>query len=145
MLADANFPTTSVCREGGCKEIRADGHNIPDLLEGILQLMPLDTYVYAPVSPKWNTSNTCGTHLYFLQSQIFYKQIDVLNFDAKYYKLKMFLKNLEKFKAATFYRSSWFDSNGVTMKKLELFKLNLLFYSKSESGLNIIVWRSFFQ
>ena len=30
-------------------QVRADGHSIPALLEAILQLLPLDTYVYAPV------------------------------------------------------------------------------------------------
>ena len=30
-------------------QVRADGHSIPVLLEAILQLLPLDTYVYAPV------------------------------------------------------------------------------------------------
>ncbi|KAH3707983.1 fucose mutarotase-like [Dreissena polymorpha] len=48
ILADAHFPTTSICRFGP-KEIRADGITIPKLLEGILQLLPLDTYVSHPV------------------------------------------------------------------------------------------------
>ena len=30
--------------------MRADGHPIPALLEAVLQLLPLDSYVYAPVS-----------------------------------------------------------------------------------------------
>lgn len=50
VLADANFPTSSICRDGGAKEIRADGHQIPAILEAILQLMPLDTYCWSPVS-----------------------------------------------------------------------------------------------
>ncbi|ESO09744.1 hypothetical protein HELRODRAFT_92151 [Helobdella robusta] len=50
VLADAHFPTSSVCR-GGCKEIRADGcHNIPDLLDAILKLYPLDPYVPHPAT-----------------------------------------------------------------------------------------------
>ncbi|XP_064603104.1 fucose mutarotase-like [Liolophura sinensis] len=49
VLADANFPTSSVCTNGP-KEVRADGHTIPDLLAGILQLLPLDTYVPQPVA-----------------------------------------------------------------------------------------------
>ncbi|XP_076317022.1 fucose mutarotase-like isoform X1 [Tachypleus tridentatus] len=49
VLADTHFPTSSICRLGP-KEIRADGHGIPDLLYAILKLMPLDTYVYAPVA-----------------------------------------------------------------------------------------------
>lgn len=48
VLADANFPTASMCRDGA-KQIRADGHTIPALLEAILTLMPLDTYCWSPV------------------------------------------------------------------------------------------------
>ncbi|KAK4026665.1 hypothetical protein OUZ56_015692 [Daphnia magna] len=49
ILADANFPTASMCNEGA-KQIRADGHSIPALLEAILTLMPLDTYCWSPAS-----------------------------------------------------------------------------------------------
>ncbi|XP_047206829.1 fucose mutarotase isoform X2 [Girardinichthys multiradiatus] len=47
VLADANFPTSSICTSGP-KEIRADGLGIPQLLEAILKLLPLDTYVPSP-------------------------------------------------------------------------------------------------
>lgn len=40
LLADANYPAHSLNN----KVIRADGLNIPELLEGILELMPLDSY-----------------------------------------------------------------------------------------------------
>ncbi|XP_027702167.1 fucose mutarotase [Vombatus ursinus] len=43
VLADANFPTSSICRNGPV-EVRADGLGIPQLLESILKLLPLDTY-----------------------------------------------------------------------------------------------------
>ncbi|KAM9803885.1 fucose mutarotase [Neosynchiropus ocellatus] len=49
VLADANFPTSSVC-SCGPKEIRADGLRIPQLLPAILHLLPLDTYVTAPAA-----------------------------------------------------------------------------------------------
>ncbi|XP_029376256.1 fucose mutarotase isoform X1 [Echeneis naucrates] len=49
VLADANFPTSSICAHGP-KEIRADGVGIPKLLEAILKLLPLDTYVPSPAS-----------------------------------------------------------------------------------------------
>jgi len=50
VLADTNFPSSSVCAgEGSPRLIRADGHSIPALLEAILHLLPLDTYVFAPV------------------------------------------------------------------------------------------------
>ncbi|XP_038045826.1 fucose mutarotase-like [Patiria miniata] len=47
VLADANFPSSGVCRAGP-REIRADGHGIPELLEAVLQLFPLDAFVPAP-------------------------------------------------------------------------------------------------
>uniref|UniRef100_A0AAQ4QS91 Fucose mutarotase n=3 Tax=Gasterosteus aculeatus TaxID=69293 RepID=A0AAQ4QS91_GASAC len=49
VLADANFPASSICACGP-KEIRADGLGIPQLLEAILKLLPLDTYVPSPAA-----------------------------------------------------------------------------------------------
>uniref|UniRef100_A0A8C5B2U6 L-fucose mutarotase n=1 Tax=Gadus morhua TaxID=8049 RepID=A0A8C5B2U6_GADMO len=49
VLADVNFPVSSVCGHGP-KEIRADGLGIPLLLEAILKLFPLDTYVSCPAA-----------------------------------------------------------------------------------------------
>ncbi|XP_064382030.1 fucose mutarotase-like [Halichondria panicea] len=48
VLADANFPSASVSKCGP-ELIRADGHGIPSLLKGVMQLLPLDTYTAAPV------------------------------------------------------------------------------------------------
>ena len=45
VIADGNFPAASI----GPKVIRADGHEIPELLEAILQFFPLDTYADANV------------------------------------------------------------------------------------------------
>lgn len=41
VLADANYPSASCAN----KLIRCDGVNIPELLDSILYLMPLDSYV----------------------------------------------------------------------------------------------------
>ncbi len=41
VLADGNFPAASIAR----RLVRADGHGVPELLEAILQLFPLDIYV----------------------------------------------------------------------------------------------------
>jgi L-fucose mutarotase len=41
VLADANFPAVSNAK----RLLRADGHGIPALLQAILKLFPLDTYV----------------------------------------------------------------------------------------------------
>ncbi|MDY5132471.1 RbsD/FucU domain-containing protein [Actinotignum urinale] len=62
VLADANFPSVA----NNDNVIRADGHNIPELLDAILTLMPLDRYndwqvalmepVPGDVAPDvWNT------------------------------------------------------------------------------------------
>ncbi|XP_002740577.1 fucose mutarotase-like [Saccoglossus kowalevskii] len=47
VLADVFFPTGSICKHGP-EEIRADGHGIPELLEAIMKLFPLDAYVDKP-------------------------------------------------------------------------------------------------
>ncbi|NMA83076.1 MAG: L-fucose mutarotase [Epulopiscium sp.] len=46
ILADGNFPASSHAQ----RLVRADGHNIPELLDAILSLFPLDTYVERPVA-----------------------------------------------------------------------------------------------
>jgi L-fucose mutarotase len=45
VLADGNFPGASVAR----RLVRADGHDVPTLLNAILQFMPLDDFVSHPV------------------------------------------------------------------------------------------------
>lgn len=47
VIADGNFPAQSMGKDSIV--IRCDGHGVPELLEGILQLFPLDTYVQKPV------------------------------------------------------------------------------------------------
>ena len=46
VLADAHFPGESM----GARVVRADGLRIPQLLEAILELCPLDEYVDKPLS-----------------------------------------------------------------------------------------------
>jgi L-fucose mutarotase len=46
VLADANFPSTAIAR----RLVRADGHGVPAILEAILQLFPLDSFVEAPAA-----------------------------------------------------------------------------------------------
>ncbi len=48
VIADGNFPAETVGKDAIV--IRADGHGVPELLEAILQVFPLDTYVENPVS-----------------------------------------------------------------------------------------------
>ncbi|MBE6633101.1 MAG: fucose isomerase [Ruminococcaceae bacterium] len=48
LLADGNFPAESMGKNA--KVIRCDGHGVPELLDAILAVFPLDTYVEKPVS-----------------------------------------------------------------------------------------------
>lgn len=45
VIGDGNFPAASNAK----RLVRLDGHNVPEILEAILKLMPLDTYVESPV------------------------------------------------------------------------------------------------
>jgi len=47
VLADANFPAESMGKGG--QVVRCDGHGMLELLDAILTVFPLDTYVEKPV------------------------------------------------------------------------------------------------
>ena len=46
VIGDGNFPGASHARN----LVRLDGHGVPEVLEAILRLYPLDPYVEAPVA-----------------------------------------------------------------------------------------------
>ncbi len=48
VISDGNFPAESMGKDA--LVIRCDGHGVPEILDAILQLFPLDTYVEHPVS-----------------------------------------------------------------------------------------------
>lgn len=48
VISDGNFPAESMGKNAIV--IRCDGHGVPELLDAILQLFPLDTYVEHPVN-----------------------------------------------------------------------------------------------
>ncbi len=48
VISDGNFPAESMGRDAIV--IRCDGHGVPEILDAILQLFPLDTYVEHPVN-----------------------------------------------------------------------------------------------
>lgn len=48
VIADGNFPSESVGKNAVV--IRMDGHGVPEILEAVLSLIPLDQYVEKPVS-----------------------------------------------------------------------------------------------
>lgn len=47
VIADGNFPSQSMGKNSIV--IRMDGHGVPEILDAILQVFPLDTYVEKPV------------------------------------------------------------------------------------------------
>lgn len=46
VIGDGNFPAASIAQ----RLVRLDGHGVNEILEAVLKLMPLDTYVDAPVA-----------------------------------------------------------------------------------------------
>ncbi len=48
VIADGNFPVESMGRNA--ITIRCDGHGVPEILDAILTVFPLDTYVEHPVT-----------------------------------------------------------------------------------------------
>ena len=48
VISDGNFPAESMGKNAIV--IRCDGHGVPELLDAILQVFPLDTYVEHPVN-----------------------------------------------------------------------------------------------
>ena len=48
VIADGNFPAESMGKDAIV--IRCDGHGVPELLDAILQVIPLDTYVEKPMN-----------------------------------------------------------------------------------------------
>lgn len=67
VIADGNFPSESMGKDAIV--IRCDGHGVPELLDAILTVFPLDTYIEKPVNlmqvvegdnvetPIWDTYN----------------------------------------------------------------------------------------
>ena len=48
VISDGNFPAESMGKNAIV--IRCDGHGVPEILDAILQVFPLDTYVEKPVN-----------------------------------------------------------------------------------------------
>lgn len=46
VIGDGNFPAASMAQ----RLVRCDGHNVPELLDAILTLFPLDSFVSAPAA-----------------------------------------------------------------------------------------------
>lgn len=50
VIGDANFPAAAIAKAKNHSNIRCDGHRATELLDGILQLFPLDEFVQKPVT-----------------------------------------------------------------------------------------------
>lgn len=48
VISDGNFPSESMGKDAVV--IRMDGHGVPEILDAILKVFPLDTYVEKPVN-----------------------------------------------------------------------------------------------
>jgi len=48
VISDGNFPAETMGKDAIV--VRADGHGVPEILDAILQVFPLDTYVEKPVN-----------------------------------------------------------------------------------------------
>lgn len=85
VIGDGNFPAASMAQ----RLVRLDGHGVPEILDAILALYPLDTYVDAPVAlmatikgdptpPIWETYDTIimkhqqGVHVEQVERFAFY-------------------------------------------------------------------------
>jgi L-fucose mutarotase len=79
VLADGNFPSEGVSRRQGAKIIRADGHGIPELLDAILALMPLDTYIDKPV--EYMAKSACDADLVLPIMEVYSKIL--ANYDSR--------------------------------------------------------------
>jgi len=59
VIADGNFPAQSVGKNAVV--VRADGHGVPEILDAVLSLIPLDTYCDKPVAlMQLVEGETCG-------------------------------------------------------------------------------------
>ena len=69
VLADGNFPAASNAK----RLVRADGLGVPQLLDDILSLFPLDTYVEHPVTLMATTKNDPTPTIWSEYNKIIFK------------------------------------------------------------------------
>lgn len=69
VIGDGNFPSASIAQ----RLIRADGHGVPELLDAILKLFPLDTYVSCPAALMDNGDSTNPPAIWATYKQIIKK------------------------------------------------------------------------
>ena len=62
-IGDGNFPGARMAKAKNAIFIRADGHGVPEILEAILQVMPLDAYVETPAMIMETGEQDKGLHI----------------------------------------------------------------------------------
>ena len=67
VIADGNFPATSHAQ----RLVRLDGQMIPQVLQSILQLFPLDTYVDTPVTYMATPQDEPAPEIWTVYKKIF--------------------------------------------------------------------------
>lgn len=73
VIADGNFPSASHTE----RLIRLDGQSIPDVLESILKLFPLDTYVDSPVAYMATGEGITNPEIWAVYEQVFIESQEV--------------------------------------------------------------------
>ena len=73
VIADGNFPCHSVGKDSIV--IRADGHGVPEILDAILQVFPLDTYTEKTVGlMEFVKGDNVETHIWSEKEKILNKE-----------------------------------------------------------------------
>ena len=62
-IGDGNFPGARMAKAKNAIFLRADGHGVPEILEAILQVMPLDAYVETPAMIMETGEQDKGLHI----------------------------------------------------------------------------------
>ncbi len=90
VIADGNFPSHTMGKNAIV--IRMDGHGVPEILDAILQVFPLDTYTDAPVQLMQLMDRDVGK----IETPIWdtYKEI-IAKYDARGEKA---VQNIDRFK-----------------------------------------------
>ena len=62
-IGDGNVPGARMAKAKNAIFLRADGHGVPEILEAILQVMPLDAYVETPAMIMETGEQDKGLHI----------------------------------------------------------------------------------
>lgn len=83
VIADGNFPCHSVGKNATV--VRLDGHGVPEVLDAVLRLVPLDTYVEKPVGlMQVVEGDTCGTPGIWREYEIILAQYEPQHHDIEF-------------------------------------------------------------